>query len=68
MKKKDFINLKELAPAELHKKMKTIFLDLKRIHLDSNLGKMKNTNLLGQKKRDIARIKTILKAKEILQK
>ena len=68
MKKKDVKDLFGSTVPELYKKMSGIILDLKKIQIDSSMGKLKNTNLIGSKKKDIARIKTVLKAKEIIQK
>ena len=65
MKTNDIKNLFTKQPVELNGQIAGLINDLKKINLDMNMGKQKNTNLLGKLKKDIARIKTVLKVMEI---
>lgn len=65
MKASEVKNLFTKQPAELERQIAGLVNDLKKASLDLNMGKQKNTNLLGKLKKDIARIKTVLKVMEI---
>ena len=67
MKRKEVKDLFSLAIPELVSRIVSIQADLKNIHIERKLGKLKNTNLTGQKKKDIARLKTVIKIKESLK-
>ena len=65
MKKNEIKDLYAKKPAELINQLKDLSLEFKKTSLELNLGKQKNTNILGRIKKDIARIKTVLKIMEI---
>lgn len=65
MKASDVKNLFTKQPVELERQIAVLVNDLKKASLDLNMGKQKNTNLLGKLKKDIARLKTVLKVMEI---
>lgn len=64
MKKKEIGELYNQALPELKKQVIVLVNEIKKVHIDLSTGKLKNTNLLGSKKKDIARLKTIIKIKE----
>ncbi len=60
--------MKELTnktKADLKKMLDEMHLDLSRQKMDLKLGKGKNTAVLKEIKRDIARVLTVLKQKEV---
>ena len=67
VKSKEIKDLLSLAIPEMRKRLISINTEIKKIEIERKLGKLKNTNLLGAKKKDIARLKTFIKIKETLQ-
>lgn len=61
MKKKDLENLKTKTLDELKKMADDLKSDMKKLHNEMMLGKAKNINELKYKKKDMARILTIMK-------
>lgn len=60
MKNKD---LRELAPAELNKRLRDSRAELLQLRLKKQTGQLEKTHLLGALRRDIARIETLLSQK-----
>lgn len=60
MKKKEFKELLNLDPSELQKQIKSLYSDLGKIQIDRSINKLKNSNLRGQKIKEIARLKTVI--------
>jgi len=65
MKKRDIKELFSKKPEELKSEIRVLGTELKKAVLDKATGKQKNTNLMGALKKDIARIKTVIKMLEI---
>jgi len=63
MKKDKAKELHSKTDPELQKQLTDIVSDLQKIQLDSNMGKIKNTNLYHEKLKSIARIKTVLRSR-----
>lgn len=68
MKKKDIKELFNIAIPELENRLVAIKSELNKIEIEKSLGKLKNTNLFGSKKKDIARIKTVIRLKKEIKK
>jgi len=64
MKRKEIKELFSLSAPELDSRIASIQTDLKNFQIEKKVGKLKNSNLMGQKKKDIARLKTVIKIKE----
>jgi len=64
MKRKGIKELFSLSAPELESRIASIQTDLKNFQIEKKVGKLKNSNLMGQKKKDIARLKTVIKIKE----
>ena len=65
MKKSDFQQLKTKNPKELLKKATEEKKELTTLLMERSMGKLKNMHKIGFLKKDIARIMTVLKLKEI---
>lgn len=65
MKSKEVKELTNKTKADLKKMLDEMHLDLSRQKMDLKLGKGKNTAVLKEIKRDIARVLTVLKQKEV---
>lgn len=68
MKKQDIERMSGKTYAELLKDLKEIRKELIKLRIDMSLKKVKNTNLVSEKKKNIARILTILSIKKEEQK
>ena len=68
MKKKDIKELFNTGIPELEKQVLSLRSDLNKIEIDRSMSKLKNSNLGGSKKKDIARIKTIIRLKREIKK
>jgi large subunit ribosomal protein L29 len=56
--------IKELGIAELKQKDKDLLEELFRLRIRHTTGQLDSTAMLGKVKKDIARIKTVLREKE----
>lgn len=65
MKKKKAQELHTKSIAELHQLEKKSQQELVKLRTDLGAGRLKNFNLVAAKRRDLARIKTILKEKAL---
>jgi len=65
MKKKDIQDLHTRTTEELIKTANEIKSELFDLSLELSMQKLKNTSLIKRKKDDLARIKTILRGKEL---
>ncbi|OGH10333.1 MAG: 50S ribosomal protein L29 [Candidatus Levybacteria bacterium RIFCSPHIGHO2_01_FULL_36_15] len=63
MKAQELKDLSGKTTEELGKMLKDLKIEMAKLNMDLNLNKNKNVNILKTKKRDIARILTILKEK-----
>ena len=67
MKKNDLADLKGKTEGELKRMLSDFKSDIGKLRIDMALKKSKNTNTAGNKKKDIARILTILSLKTFTQ-
>lgn len=58
-------DLRELSPEELQKKLRETRDELANLRLRKQIGQVENTAALRELRRDIARILTVLRAKEV---
>ncbi|MBI2594304.1 50S ribosomal protein L29 [Candidatus Curtissbacteria bacterium] len=65
MKKKELDETKTKSLSELKKQLKELEKEKVKSQLELAMGKLKNVHLPGQKKRDIAKLRTIIKLKEL---
>ena len=64
MKIREVKELHNKTVDELKKMLQDLKLEMAKLNLDLNLNKNKNVNILKTKKKDAARILTIMKEKE----
>lgn len=62
-KKKTKENIKEKTVTELKQLLSEIRRDIAKITVEQNAGRLKNVSLLGQKKKEVARILTVINQK-----
>jgi len=67
MKKKDLAELRTKSKEELKKTLKEAEVSLLKLRMDLGAGKTKNVRAISRKKDEIARIKTIMREKEITE-
>ena len=65
MKKKELNELKNKDLKALKELSKKVDEEIFKLKMDKRTAKLKNVSSLGEKKRDLARIKTIIREKEI---
>jgi large subunit ribosomal protein L29 len=59
--------LKELSEAELRQKVQDFTAELFNLKFQHATGQLENTERLGQARKDLARVKTILREKILVQ-
>ncbi|MBW2066545.1 MAG: 50S ribosomal protein L29 [Deltaproteobacteria bacterium] len=57
--------LRDLSPEELREKEKELSQEIFNLRFQKATGQLGNTALLGKTKRDLARVKTIIREREI---
>lgn len=67
MKKNDFVQIKGLDPKELNLKVKVIRMEIANLVMDKNMKKMKDLKTIFKKRKDLARVLTVLKQKQLLE-
>ncbi len=67
MKKKDLDQIKTQNQKELSKKLEDLRRETSNLKMDITLGKVKNVHSFLQKKKDIAKILTIMKLKVLVE-
>lgn len=65
MKRKEVKELPAKKKEELEKAIQKTIEEIVKLKMDKQVGKLKNISLLREKKRDLARLKTVLKNKEL---
>lgn len=65
MKRKEISELIEKSKEELIKKVQELQKDERKISVERSSGRLKNTALSRDKKKDIARILTVIRKKEL---
>ena len=64
MKRREIKELSLKSEIELKKQLQELKLGMAKLVVERNSGKLKNTSMSGQKKKDFARILTIIQHKE----
>ncbi|HRN96686.1 MAG TPA: 50S ribosomal protein L29 [Candidatus Levybacteria bacterium] len=64
MKSKEIKELPNKTNADLKKMLRELHLDIAKTRLDLKLGRSKNTAVLKEMKRDIARVMTVMNLQE----
>ena len=67
MRKKDLAELRAKSKEELKKTLKEAEVSLLKVRIDLGAGKTKNVRAISRKKDEIARIKTMMREKEIME-
>jgi large subunit ribosomal protein L29 len=67
MKRKDLKELQTKSSTELEQLIKKTQGELVKLKMDSKIGKLKNVHQLAQVRQGLARLKTILREKELTQ-
>jgi large subunit ribosomal protein L29 len=65
MKKQEFQSLKQKTDKELKEMLSTLKKEINKLRLEMALRKVKNVSSVGQKKKDVARILTVLKERKL---
>jgi len=65
MKKKEMNELKNKDLKALKELAKKVDQEIFKLKMDKRTAKLKNVSSLGQKRRDLAKIKTIIREKEL---
>ena len=65
MKKKELEQMQHATAAELNTKLEESYQELFNLRFQRTTGKLTNSARFGQVKKDIARIKTILRQREL---
>ena len=68
MKKNEFSQVKGLSVKELTDKTKQIKKEIADLTLDKNMNKLKNLKTISKKRKDLARVLTVIKQKALLEK
>lgn len=63
MKKKEFLELKTKSIEEIKKKIEELTHEIIANKLELRMGKVKDIHLINKKRKDFARLKTLLKLK-----
>lgn len=64
MKLKEVKELTNKTTADLKKMLNELHMEISKTEVDLKLGRTKNTGVLKEKKRDIARVMTVLNQKK----
>lgn len=68
MKRKDFVQLKELNLSQLEDMLKKANLESAKIRLEVKKGKIKNNHAWLNKRKEIAQILTLISEKSFIEK
>jgi len=68
MKKNEFVQVKGLDIKELKEKSKTIQKEIADLIIDKNMKKLKDLKTISKKKKELARILTVVRQKMLLNK
>lgn len=66
MKRNEFVQLKGLDLKELKIKVKTLREETANLVLDKNMKKLKDLKMIFKKRKELARILTLIRQKELL--
>ena len=68
MKRNDIKALHDKSIGELNKQLEKMLLDLAKARLEKKAGKLANVSLVARLADDIARVKTIIHEKELMER
>lgn len=66
MKKNEFVQIKGLDLKELKVKVKALKNEIASLTLDKNMKKLKDLKMVSKKKKDLAKVLTVIRQKELL--
>lgn len=66
MKKNDFVQIKGLDLKELKGKAMAIKAELANLVMEKNINKLKDLKMLSKKRKDLAKVLTIMRQKQLL--
>ena len=67
MKKNDFIQIKTLNTGELKVKAEALKKEIADLVMDKNMKKLKDTNVISKKRKDLAQVLTVMQQKTLLE-
>lgn len=67
MKKNDLVQIKNLEIVDLFKKMSLIKQEINDLYFDKKMNKLKDIKTFFKKRKELARVLTILRQKELLK-
>lgn len=67
MKRSELTEIKSLSTPELVKKVTTLRGEMVDLTLDKNMGKLKDNKAVFKKRKDLAKILTVLRQKEMIE-
>lgn len=68
MKKSELSQIKGLSIKELVDKIKSLRKEIAEAIMDRNMKKLKDTKLVFKKRKELARVLTVLRQKQLLEK
>lgn len=66
MKKSQLTDIKKMDAKAVLERVKQVKLELQRLELDKSLGKLTDIRTIGKKRKDVARMLTVLNQKLML--
>ncbi len=66
MKKKEFVQMKNLDLKELKTKVEVLRKEIANLTLDKNMKKLKDLKMVSKKKKELAQALTVIRQKELL--
>ncbi len=66
MKRKEFVQIKGLDLKELKSRVGVLRAEIANLTLDKNMKKLKDLKTISKKKKDLAKVLTVIKQKELL--
>lgn len=68
MKRNDFIEIKNLDPKALIEKVRVLREELADLRLDKGINKLTDVKIIVKKRKDLAKVLTVLNQKRLLEK
>lgn len=68
MKRNDFIEIKNLDPKALIEKVRVLGEELADLRLDKGINKLTDVKIIAKKRKDLAKVLTVLNQKRLLEK
>lgn len=66
MKKQEFVQIKGLDLKELKSKAGALRVEIANLILDKNMKKLKDLKMISKKKKELAKVLTVIRQKELL--